>query len=94
MSMPEAVVDRVEYASARWFKVYLKGFKKPIMVHWNWFVKHGRVYDNGVQEVLKPGDRISFEFARSPYMDDKENLYVKNLKIIREVKEVEVDVSI
>lgn len=45
--MPEAVVDRVEYVPHRWFKVYLKGFERPIMVHWNWFVSHGRVYEYG-----------------------------------------------
>ena len=91
--MPEAVVDRVEYVPHRWFKVYLKGFERPIMVHWNWFVKHGRVYEGGYQDVLKPGDKISFEFARSPHPSDKENLYVRNLVILKAM-EVETDVSI
>lgn len=97
--MMEAIVESVEYVPYVWFRIKVKELNKPLMLHWNWFVSrnalvpHGSSYE---QTAIKPGDRVRFEVAKYPvYLNDSENLYVKNFQVIGSgVEEVEMDVSI
>ena len=92
--MPEAVVDRIVFNPPAWFKIFLKNGDHPLMVHWNWFTNHGRIYEGKegyTQDAIKPGDRISFDITKPVYIHDDENIYIQNLQIVREAL-VEADV--
>jgi hypothetical protein len=69
------------------------------MLHTNWFVSRDAlipVNDSYEQTLIKPGDKVRFDLAPYPiYLDDSENLYVKNFQVIGpRVEEVDIDVSI
>lgn len=84
--MYEGTVESIEFVSPTWFKLKLKEFNRPIMIHFNWFLKHGNIYPikgGYAQNVLKPGDKIRFVVSEPTYPSDKENLYVKDVEIMR-----------
>ena len=83
--MYEGTVENIEFVSPAWFKIKLKEYNRPIMIHVNWFLARDgllRSTDGYVQTIIKLGDKIRFKFVPPVYPTDKENLYVNNVELV------------